>query len=234
MTDQPSTPKWKFDESVTSVFSDMLRRSIPQYGVMREAVFDIGCHFARDGTHILDLGCSRGDALVPFVHQFGSRCRYLGLEVSKPMLVAARERFKIEIEQGFVSIEERDLLDPFPDVQTSVTLSVLTLQFVPVEHRLRILTDIHANMVPGGALILVEKVLGSGTDVADLMTDLYHRLKTSHGYTQEEVERKRLALEGVLVPLTAEQNARLLLQAGFKQLDCFWRWMNFGGWLAIK
>lgn len=234
MTDQPDTTKWEFNESVTSVFSDMLRRSIPQYGVMREAVFDIGCRFAKDGTHILDLGCSRGDALVPFVHQFGHRCRYLGLEVSKPMLVAARERFKTEIAEGIVNIEERDLLDPFPDVKTSVTLSVLTLQFVPVEHRLRILTDIHANMLPGGALILVEKVLGSGADVATLMTDLYHRLKTRHGYTREEVERKRLALEGVLVPMTAEQNTQLLRQAGFKQYDCFWRWMNFGGWLAVK
>ena len=234
MSEQGNTPKWEFNESVTSVFSDMLRRSIPQYGVMREAVFDIGCHFAQDGTHILDLGCSRGDALVPFVHQFGGRCRYLGLEVSKPMLAAARERFKTEIAQGIVEIEERDLLDPFPIVQSSVTLSVLTLQFVPVEHRLRILTDIYANMVPGGALILVEKVLGSGADVAELMTDLYHRLKTRHGYTQEEVERKRLALEGVLVPMTAEQNTQLLLQAGFKQFDCFWRWMNFAGWLAVK
>ena len=42
------------------------------------------------------------------------------------------------------------------------------------------------------------------------------------------------SLEGVLVPVTASWNEELLAKAGFKQIDCFWRWMNFAGWIAIK
>ena len=33
---------WQFDGSVTDVFDNMLSRSIPQYEVMREAVFELG------------------------------------------------------------------------------------------------------------------------------------------------------------------------------------------------
>jgi tRNA (cmo5U34)-methyltransferase len=61
--------KWQFDAEVTDVFEEMLRRSIPQYDVMRKAVFEIATRFAREKTAIVDLGCSRGDALAPLVEQ---------------------------------------------------------------------------------------------------------------------------------------------------------------------
>ena len=34
----PTGRRWEFDTSVTAVFDDMLRRSIPQYEVMRHVV----------------------------------------------------------------------------------------------------------------------------------------------------------------------------------------------------
>ena len=226
--------KWEFDEAVTHVFTDMLRRSIPQYDVMRRAVYDIGRRFVQPGTDIVDLGCSRGDALAPFLRAFGDGCNYLGLELSESMLEAARERFAGEIKQGHVSVRQHDLRDALPEARASVTLCVLTLQFTPIDHRQRILHDVWKHTEPGGVLILVEKVLGASAELTELMVDLYHDLKAEHGYSREEVERKRLSLEGVLVPVTAAWNEELLRTAGFGQVDCFWRWMNFAGWVARK
>jgi tRNA (cmo5U34)-methyltransferase len=226
--------KWVFDESVTQVFTDMLTRSIPQYPVMRQAVFDIGKRFATRNSDIVDLGCSRGDALAPFVEALGDRCRHLGLEISEPMLEAARERFREPIAAGCVEIRRHDLREPLPEFRASVTLCVLTLQFTPIDHRQRILHEVFERTEPGGALILVEKILGASAELTALMVKLYHELKAEQGYSREEVERKRLALEGVLVPVTARWNEELLRSAGFSQVDCFWRWMNFAGWVARK
>ena len=53
-------------------------------------------------------------------------------------------------------------------------------------------------------------------------------------YTQEEIDRKRLSLEGVLVPVTAAWNEDMLRREGFRNVDCFWRWMNFAAWVAVK
>ena len=86
----------------------------------------------------------------------------------------------------------------------------------------------------GGALIIVEKVLGACNDINSVMIDIYHGRKKAAGYSVDEVERKRLALEGVLVPVTASWNEDLLSGAGFSRIDCFWRWMNFAGWIAVK
>lgn len=221
--------KWEFDAAVADSFDDMLARSIPQYDVMRRAVADVGARWASTSRHsVVDLGCSRGQALAPFA-LLGCQCT--GLEVSEPMLVAARERF-----EGMtnVTVSSWDLRTGYPPVSADLTLAVLTVQFVPIEHRLRLLRDAWRSTRPGGALVLVEKVLGATADLDALQVALYYQRKREAGYTQEDIDRKRLSLEGVLVPVTARWNEELLASAGFREVDCFWRWMNFAAWVAVK
>lgn len=230
----PSGPRWSFDESVATCFDDMLARSIPQIDVMRRACFDLGCRFVRPKTDIVDLGCSRGDALDPFVRRYGCHNRFVGVEVAPPMLAAARERFRGFIDNALADIRDDDLREAYPPVRASLTLCVLTLQFTPIEYRQRIVRDIFKSTVPGGALILVEKVIGATADLDAAMVGLYYAFKEGNGYSRDEIDRKRLALEGVLVPVTSRWNEELLRSAGFGQVDGFWRWMNFCGWIAIR
>jgi tRNA (cmo5U34)-methyltransferase len=150
------------------------------------------------------------------------------------MLNAARQQFSAQIERGLVTISDLDLRLDYPSTSASLTLCVLSLQFVPMDHRQRILRQAFLNTVPGGAFILVEKVLGASVRLNNTMIELYHARKEDAGYSRQEVERKKLSLEGVLVPVTAEWNEDLLRGAGFTELDCFWRWMNFSGWVACK
>ncbi len=226
--------RWRFDEEVTESFDDMLRRSIPLYAVMRDLVLEVGARYVQHQTDVVDLGCSRGGAIAKMVDRFGAHNRFVGVEVSPPMLAAARSRFQGYINVGVVDIQERDLRHSYPPVRASLTLAVLTLQFTPIEHRLRILADVHRHTLPGGAFILVEKVLGSSADIDARLVELYLDHKRAMGYSEEEIERKRHALEGVLVPVTARWNEELLRGAGFNQVDCFWRHLNFAAWLAVK
>lgn len=223
--------KWEFDADVTAVFDDMLERSIPQYEVMRQLVFSLGSRYVSPDTWIIDLGCSRGEALAPYVGAFLNSNHYLGLDVSEPMRLAARMRFH---GNERVIIRDTDLRIAFPSEQSSLTLCILTLQFTPIEYRQKIMQNIYDKLLPGGALIIVEKVLGSTAAINEVMVAIYHALKGANGYTEEQIERKRLSLEGVLVPVTADWNVELMRMAGFRQIDCFWRWMNFAGWIAVK
>lgn len=226
--------RWSFDEEVTHVFDDMLERSIPQYETMRGLVHQVGRGFVRPGTQVVDLGCSHGAALAPFVAEFGASASYVGIEVSPPMLEAARTRFRNELEAGTVDLLDLDLRGPYPAVEASLTLSVLTLQFTPIEHRPRIVRDVYRHTVEGGAFVLVEKILGGSARVDGLFNELHHDLKRASGYSQEEIDRKRLSLEGVLVPVAAAWNEDLLRGAGFREVECFWRCLNFAAWVAVK
>lgn len=212
----------------------MLARSIPQYEVMRQACFDLACRYQQEGTDIVDLGCSRGEAISRLTDKFGTHNHFIGIEVSPAMLEASRTRFKGLIDCGVVNIKDHDLREGLPYVKASVILSVLTIQFTPIEYRLKILKDIYDYLEPNGAFIMVEKVLGASADIDTAMVDLYYDMKREHGYTEDQIQRKRLSLEGVLVPVTAQWNEELLNIVGFQQIDCFWRWMNFVGWVAIK
>jgi tRNA (cmo5U34)-methyltransferase len=241
MKDEGYAPdSWEFDEEVTRVFDDMLERSIPQYDVMRNAVTAVAIRFQQPSTNIVDLGCSRGGAIAPLINKFGAYNRYYLCDVSEPMLDAAKNRFSGLLENpyggpGIVRIEKFDLREGYPEsILASVTLCVLTLQFTPIEYRQRILRDIYLHTTDGGALILVEKVLGATAELDALLVDLYYTHKKEQGYTEDQIQRKRLSLEGKLVPVTAAWNEELLRMAGFRYVDCFWRWANFSGWVAVK
>ena len=225
--------RWKFDDDVTACFDDMLRRSIPQIDTMRRAVTDLASAYVQPETSLIDLGCSRGDAMAELIPRF-PETRFVGVEVSEPMLDWCRYRFASQIEAGQVSVEALDLRDTYPSGLASVTLAVLSIQFTPIEHRQRILRDVWRHTGPGGALIMVEKVLGATADLDAVMVGQHYGMKGTNGYSEDQIRRKRLALEGVLVPVTARWNEELLRGAGFSQVDCFWRWMNFAGWLALK
>ena len=226
--------RWAFDDEVTRVFDDMLARSVPCLEVMRSSVESIVAQFIRPGTHVVDLGCSRGGALAPLLARFGSNNRYLGIEASVPMFVSCLERFREAVDSGVVTITNGDFRTEYPKVDASVTLCILTLMFTPIEHRFAVLGDAYAHTLPRGAFVLVEKVLGADALLQSVLTREYYEHKRRMGYTDEEIDRKRLSLEGVLVPMTAEWNEQMLRNAGFAHVECFWRSLNFAAWLAVK
>lgn len=228
----PDAP-WSFDQSVARVFDNMLERSIPQYEVMRATVAQIAGEFseAQDAPCIVDLGCSRGESLAPLVRRLGPSARFIGVETAAAMLKESRRHFNNDPR---VEIVDLDLRREYPTVDAVVTMSVLTLQFVPIEHRQRLLRSIFDHTIPGGVLIVVEKVLGATASLDALMVAAHLGMKRRNGYSDEEIDRKRLSLEGVLVPVTARWNEELLSSAGFAEIDCFWRWMNFAGWIAVR
>ncbi len=226
--------RWEFNAAVAEAFDDMLRRSVPEHDEMRRLCFRIGERFVVDGGTVVDLGCSRGEAMSPFVDKFGSSCKFVGVERSLPMLEAVRRRFEGMVACGVVRVIDADLREGLPGWEASLTLCVLTLQFMPVEVRQRVLGDAFRQTAPGGALILVEKVLGSSEASEELLSSCYWSMKVANGYSPEDVARKRASLEGVMVPLKPSWNEDMLKHAGFGVVECFWRAINFAGWVAVK
>ena len=220
--------KWEFNQEVTDVFDEMLERSIPDYLGMRKTTTEFAVRFAQPGTHIVDLGCSRGAALKPIHNVLGDSVSYTGIEVSPPMLAAAIT------EIPFADILDTDLRHDYPKVDASVVLSVLTLQFIPIEYRQKIIENVYNSLRPGGAFLLVEKILGRDSFTNELFIETYLDRKGENGYSPEEINRKRESLEGVLVPVSATWNEDLLKLAKFSHVECYWRQLNFAAWVGIK
>ena len=238
--------KWVFDEEVADVFDDMLARSIPQYDVMRATTNALVAralrsYFRRTESdappRVVDLGTSRGEAIAPLLRAFVDHERFDAtlVESSRAMYEAVSRRF-VDDHSFRVDIRHHDLRDGLPDVGGDVVafLSVLTLMFVPINYRAALVAEMYERLVDGGVVVLVEKVLGASSVLDETFVDEYHALKGRNGYDTESIAGKARSLEGVLVPVTARWNEELLRQGGFRHVDCFWRWMNFAGFLAIK
>jgi len=228
--------KWAFDQQVTDAFDDMLERSIPAYNTMRDLTRSLAIRYVQPGTDVVDLGSSRGAAIAPLVDvnpTLGASGFWLS-EVAPPMLAALHARFAREIADGLVRVGATDLRHAYPDARASVTLCVLTLQFVPIEYRWQVLQRAFDHTVERGVLLLVEKVLGEGASLHETFDAEYLRFKSGNAYTDEQIARKKASLEGVLVSVSAEENVRMLRGVGFRHVDCYWRWLNFAGWVAVR
>ena len=240
--------KWEFDAEVTKVFDNMLDRSIPQYRVMRELVVKWAENYIGNDEVIIDLGSSRGEAIKSLMH-IGTNNDFIATEISEPML---EELLLIPNTENNIHPYNWDLrftdgclhdlyagpigLDrsKFNPKKINLITSILTLMFVPMEHRQNLLRCVYQMLEEGGAFIIVEKVLGSTPETNQSMVEQYLLMKSDNGYTTEEIDRKKASLEGVLVPLTIEQNNLLFKNAGFKHSEIFWKWNNFTAWICIK
>lgn len=244
--------KWAFDADVAAKFDDMLGRSIPGYLQMRELVFDLGkCFIKDDYCNIIDLGASRGESASAFIDskEFANAQYYLS-EVSEPMLDQMRERWEGRSNIHPLAFDlrknHRDIAQAIADPHrymagglgdtypTMLVQAILTLIFVPINFRQSIIQGVYDGLAPGGAFIMVEKVLGNTALTQDLLVDSYHEYKNRHGYSWESIERKRAALEGVQVPVRSEENLVMLRNAGFRHVEVFWRHLNFEATIAIK
>lgn len=223
---------WTFDESVTACFDDMLERSIPQLDVARELVALFAKRHALRGTSIVDMGCSTGGMLQKLVDTLGEmNYHYVGVDNSSSMVQEAQKRMK---PMSRVHVMESDLCKEFPEVWSSVVVSFLTMQFVPVEYRRKVIDQVYDSLTKEGCFLMVEKVTMSGSHLQHDMTSIYHTMKQQNGYSLESIQAKQKSLENTMVCLTADWNKEMLYDAGFREVETFWQWGPFIGFVAIK
>jgi tRNA (cmo5U34)-methyltransferase len=108
------------------------------------------------------------------------------------------------------------------------------LQFVPPADRQPLLQAVFDGLLPGGILLLSEKVIHSAASLNDLQQSFYYRFKAENGYSELEISRKRNALENVLIPESIEQHIERLQQTGFSTIDTWLKWFNFASLICRK
>ncbi len=233
--DKGRVADFEFDERVARVFDDMVARSVPYYDEIQRLQVELAVEFLPEhGGLVYDLGCSTGTTL----HLLAShpRCpagaRFTGVDKSAAMLGEAKT--KLAAIAGRVELLEADLNAGVELKPCRIVFLNWTLQFVRPLYRESVVRRIFEALEPGGALFLSEKVLLSNTFLNRLYIEHYLRYKRSRGYSDAEIQRKREALENVLVPYRLEENRLMLERAGFATIDPFFRWLNFACLLAVK
>lgn len=230
-------PDFAFNEDVVRVFPDMIKRSVPGYPTIVENIGVLAAQFAQPDTTLYDLGSSLGavtQALRRHVRAEG--CQVIAVDNSQAMVERCREYLNAQnsMFQELLPAEviEGDIL-ALDFKPASVIALNFTLQFIPPAQRLELLTRIHQALVPGGALILSEKLRFEDDQQHDLLNDLHVAFKRANGYSDLEIAQKRSAIENVMKPDSLEENRERLRAAGFSKVVPWFQCLNFASMIAL-
>ena len=225
---------FEFNEDVARVFPDMIRRSVPGYGTLITMIGLLAEEYAQPNSNIYDLGCSLGAATLSMRRRIRHHdCRIIAVDNSEAMTERCRNNIAEDISPVEVEVVCTDIRD-INFERASVVVLNFTLQFLPPEERQPLLEKIHAGLLPGGVLLLSEKIVFSDPKEADLQERLHLAFKKANGYSDMEISQKRTALENVLIPETLSQHHDRLKRVGFNQSLTWFQCFNFASLLAIK
>ena len=223
-----------FDDRVATVFPDMIRRSVPGYATVVGLMGLIAGEYAQPDSRLYDLGCSRGAVALAMRRRIGQPgCRIVAVDSSGAMVEGCREHIDADQAPTPVELVCADLRDVAIE-QASVVAMNFTLQFIEPAQRLPLLQRIHAGLLPGGVLVVAEKIAFADPEEHALQETLHLDFKRANGYSELEISQKRASLEKVLLPETMEQHLQRLRSAGFSRAYRWFQAFNFAAVVAVK
>ncbi|RLA74936.1 MAG: carboxy-S-adenosyl-L-methionine synthase CmoA [Epsilonproteobacteria bacterium] len=227
---KPIKKQFEFDESVASVFDDMLERSIPFYKEVISLICDLVELDCQKDAKIIDLGCSTANTLL-HLYKKSHEYNLVGIDNSEAMLANAAKKtsaYGANIEFINSDITKVDLSS------ANVIIANYMLQFIRPIKRDSFVKKIYSSLENEGIFIFSEKIIFEDNILNKQMIDLYYNFKKEQGYSEFEIAQKREALENVLVPYTEEENRKMILDAGFKSVNSLFKYGNFITFVAKK
>jgi len=223
---------FRFDESVVAVFDDMVKRSVPGYEAMIQMVGLVARTYGKDQTNYYDLGSSTGAiTLAIALNNKHKNNKFIAVDNSPQMVQKCQKNLSEKIDN--FEIVCADIKDISIENASIVVLN-LTLQFVDVEKRSKLVKKIYDGLIPGGALIISEKIHFDDKENQKQLASLHLDFKRANGYSELEIANKRQSLENILVTESKQAHLERLKLCGFKESSCYFQCLNFASFLSVK
>lgn len=230
----PRVGDFKFDESVATVFADMIERSVPGYQTLIELTGSIAKKYAQPDTNIYDLGCALGASMnAMFTAINHQSIQYIGVDNSAAMLAKCEKILQPIIPRHQFQLIEENIEDVKIENACIVVMN-FTLQFIEPAMRDQLVARIYQGLVANGVVIISEKIAFGNAQESAMQQQLHEQFKISNGYSELEISQKRIALEKVMILDERERHLHRLRQAGFKNAVQWFQSFNFAAFVGVK
>ena len=115
----------------------------------------------------------------------------------------------------------------------SLITSVFTLQFMSMKDRAPMIKKVYDGLNEGGAFIFAEKTICESAKFQEMITFNFYDYKRKY-FSTEDIMNKEQVLRNIMKPNTWKQIEEYMYDAGFKDVQPFWRNHMFVGAIAIK
>ncbi len=203
-----------FNKEVTYVFEDMINRSVPGYKTSLKLITQYTKHFYQPDTKCYDIGCSLGASSLSMLRA-RKDALIIAIDNSEAMIRECKNRFKKFPQSQSIQFMHQDVIETKMDNASLIVLNYL-IQFLDLEQREKIFDKIFKALLPGGILILSEKIHHKNRFESNRVFKTHHKFKSLNGYSDLEISGKRDSLEGVLITETEQDHFSRGERVGFK------------------
>jgi SAM-dependent methyltransferase len=185
-----------------------IRDRLPGGAQMREVLLDdvVG---DRRPRRILDLGTG-GGALIADLRSVVPAAEAYGLDISPPLLAAARMHFAGE--KG-VHFREHDLLEPLPTGfgRFDLVVSAWVIHHLPDERKKQLYREVWDLLEPGGLFCNMDLVALPTAELQRRALEVFAAIDDEEDSSDQ--------------PAPVESQLGWLRDSGFDNVDCYWKWL---------
>lgn len=187
---------WTFENTeIARAFDDHVREQLPWYDLATGLTAHLIRHYLPQGGRLYDIGASTGNITKSVEGVIKDRIvDVIALEPSEQMCELYRGCGRLVLERA----EQHDY------EEFDVAVLFLTMMFVPIQSREKLISDLVLQCRRGGCIIIFDKSEPYDGYLSTVLYRLTLAGKVSTGTTPDEIIKKELSLSGCQRPYTCE------------------------------
>ena len=218
-------------------FDEHIDKSIRGYQDLLSDIVSLSRYFVEKETNVYDIGCSTGKLTEAMLkkNQDIEDVHYYGIEVADGFVGDMKSReIKLNSDYSWNKIKflHEDVRDSMISNASLIT-SVFTLQFMAMRDRLPMIKKVYNGLNEGGAFIFAEKTICENAKFQEMITFNFYDYKRKFFDTKDIMDKEQ-TLRNIMKPNTWKQIEKYIYDAGFKDVQPFWRNHMFVGAIAVK
>lgn len=220
----------RFKAEEAANYDDAIRRRIPLYREIQTLMASLLPFPKKEYLRVLDLGCGTGETSISLLKEY-PLARVTGIDSSTDMLEVARK--KVKHTTWRVDFLCQDIRAFRLDGEFDVIVSGFSLHFLTPDEKEEILRKCLALLKDGGMFIDSEAVLSPSEKVYNIYMDKWKDFMRSNGFSDEEIGSHILKFLRDVKPMTVDNQLGLMSKAGFRDVECYFKYLNwavFGGY----
>jgi len=203
------------------------RRLVPCFDEFYSTAAELVARFCPQSPRILDLGAGTGILSVAIADRIGVAGIHL-LDASADML----DRAAVRLKHLRPKISVQPLTAELPRGPFDAVVSALAIHHLADDEKRGVYARLPSVLAPGGIFINAEQVSGSSPKLQELFEAVHLDRARSLGSSEREIHAAidRMAYDRCA---TVANQLEWLTQAGFEDVECFFRSFRFavfGGW----
>ncbi len=210
-------------------YDQQIRTIVPFYDEMLSMVSAISKHTVANPINILEIGIGTG-GLTQLIAAAFPQAQITGIDVVKDFLRIADDRlasFGARVRLKQMDITEFEFAEKYDLVITS-----LVFHHLKDKVKIRLYSDIFRSMKDGGCLINADFVGSASRFYGQIFDKLRIEIMRKAGCSEHEIQEKYIDHRNLEIPVPLEMQLAWLRDAGFADVECYWKYLNlaaFGG-----